>query len=134
MTFEEAIKIVKRRYGLLASYIDARTGKMMTVIKAEPELKAIPALERVAWTEYGISLLASDVIELAVGNVTIKELVQRKNPEIFAAAIALGSQGGRAIAERGPDYFRQLQARRKERKGGRPKSSRSVSENWRKRP
>jgi hypothetical protein len=131
MTFEVAIKIVKRRYGLLTSYIDARTGKMMTVIKAEPELKAIGALERLAWTEYGISLLASDIIELANGNVTIKELVQRKNPEIFAAAIALGSRGGKAIAERGHDYFRQLQAKRKTRKGGRPPSSENqVSEHW----
>ena len=30
-------------------------------------------------------------------------------------------KGGKAIAERGPEYFRQLQAKRKNRKGGRPK-------------
>jgi hypothetical protein len=36
------------------------------------------------------------------------------------AAVALGRKGGKAIAERGPDYFRQLQAKRKDRKGGRP--------------
>jgi len=40
----------------------------------------------------------------------------RKNP----AAVALGRKGGKAIAERGPEYFRQLQAKRKNRKGGRP--------------
>ena len=40
----------------------------------------------------------------------------KKNP----AAVALGRIGGKAIAERGPDYFRQLQAKRKARKGGRP--------------
>ena len=40
----------------------------------------------------------------------------RKNP----AAVTLGRKGGKAIAERGPEYFRQLQAKRKNRKGGRP--------------
>ncbi len=40
----------------------------------------------------------------------------KKNP----AAVALGKMGGRAIAERGPEYFRQLQARRKTHAGGRP--------------
>jgi len=40
----------------------------------------------------------------------------RKDP----AAVALGRKGGKAIAERGPEYFRQLQAKRKNRKGGRP--------------
>jgi hypothetical protein len=41
---------------------------------------------------------------------------QKKNP----AAVALGRMGGRAIAERGPEYFRQLQAKRKTHAGGRP--------------
>jgi len=40
----------------------------------------------------------------------------RKNP----AAVALGKLGGKALARRGAEYFRQLQARRKDRKGGRP--------------
>jgi hypothetical protein len=39
-----------------------------------------------------------------------------KNP----VAVALGRIGGKAIAERGPEYFRELQAKRKARKGGRP--------------
>jgi hypothetical protein len=40
----------------------------------------------------------------------------KKNP----AAVALGRIGGKAIAERGSDYFRGLQAKRKAHKGGRP--------------
>jgi len=40
----------------------------------------------------------------------------KKNP----AAVALGKRGGKAIAQRGPDYFRELQAKRKTRAGGRP--------------
>jgi len=113
MNIEQAMKIVKQRYGILTSYIDARTGKMMTVVKAEPELRAIP---QVPWPEGGIALFYSDIIELATGQVTIMDLVRRKNPEI----IELGRKGGREIAKRGPDYFRKLQAQRKERKGGRP--------------
>jgi hypothetical protein len=118
MNIEEAMEIVKQRYGLLTSYVDARTGKMMAVVKAEPELRAIP---EVPSPEGGIALFYCDVIELAKGRVTIKDLVRRKNPEIFTAA-ELGRKGGRAIARRGPDYFRELQAKRKERKGGRPPS------------
>jgi hypothetical protein len=40
----------------------------------------------------------------------------KKNP----AAVALGRRGGQVIAQRGADYFRELQAKRKIRKGGRP--------------
>ncbi len=40
----------------------------------------------------------------------------KKNP----AAVALGRLGGRAVAERGSEYFRQLQAKRKIHAGGRP--------------
>jgi hypothetical protein len=36
------------------------------------------------------------------------------------AAVALGRKGGKAIAKRGSDYFRQLQSLRKSRCGGRP--------------
>jgi hypothetical protein len=38
-----------------------------------------------------------------------------KNP-----AAALGSKGGQTVAKRGPEYFRELQARRKHKAGGRP--------------
>lgn len=40
-----------------------------------------------------------------------------KNP----AAAWLGSLGGRKTAQRGPDYYRKLQAKRKIHAGGRPK-------------
>lgn len=36
-------------------------------------------------------------------------------------AAALGKKGGKTTAKRGPDYFRQIAAMRKEHKGGRPK-------------
>jgi len=35
-------------------------------------------------------------------------------------AATLGAKGGKATAKRGPDYFRQLAAKRKTFKGGRP--------------
>jgi hypothetical protein len=37
------------------------------------------------------------------------------------AATVLGRKGGASIAKRGPDYFRQLAAKRKTRAGGRPR-------------
>lgn len=36
-------------------------------------------------------------------------------------AVTLGKLGGRKIAERGPEYFRELAARRKTHAGGRPR-------------
>jgi hypothetical protein len=47
-------------------------------------------------------------------------MTPKKNP----AAVALGRKGGKAIAKRGPDYFRKLQAMRKTKGGGRPKKQR----------
>jgi hypothetical protein len=44
---------------------------------------------------------------------------KRKNP----AAVVLGRRGGKKTAERGAKYFRELQARRKLRKGGRPRKA-----------
>ena len=46
-------------------------------------------------------------------------LTQAKMP----AAAALGQRGGTETAKRGPDYFRQLAARRKTFAGGRPRKS-----------
>jgi len=90
----------------------------MTVIKAEPELRAIPEVE--GWkVEWGLSIFCSELVELAEGLVTVRELVKRKHPELFA--VELGRQGGRAIARRGSEYFSKLQALRKQRKGGRPR-------------
>jgi formylmethanofuran dehydrogenase subunit B len=40
-------------------------------------------------------------------------------PDSIISAHA-GKIGGKKTAKRGPEYFRQLQAMRKERKGGRP--------------
>ncbi len=48
-----------------------------------------------------------------------REMTSKKDP----AAVALGRKGGKAVAQRGPEYFRQLQARRKHRKGGRPRKA-----------
>ena len=123
MAIEKAIETVKKRFGLLTAYVDAATGRMMHVIKAEAELRAIP---EVKWPEGGISLSASEVIELARGDVSIRDLVERKNPELFhknPAASELGRKGGKAVSKRGPEYFRQLQAKRKRFGGGRPSKS-----------
>jgi hypothetical protein len=38
-------------------------------------------------------------------------------------AVTLGKLGGQKIAERGPDYFRDLAARRKTHGGGRPRKT-----------
>ena len=38
------------------------------------------------------------------------------------AAVELGRLGGQKTAERGPEYYAEIQAKRKERKGGRPKN------------
>ena len=38
------------------------------------------------------------------------------------AAVELGRRGGQKTAERGPEYYAEIQAKRKERKGGRPKN------------
>ena len=43
---------------------------------------------------------------------------EEKNPH----AVALGKLGGQKVAERGSDYYAEIQAKRKERKGGRPKA------------
>ena len=39
-------------------------------------------------------------------------------PEKDPAAVKLGRKGGKKIAKRGSEYFSQLQAKRKNRKGG----------------
>jgi hypothetical protein len=44
------------------------------------------------------------------------------------ATVKLGRKGGKQIAKRGPEYFWQLQARRKKRKGGRPPKSKKSRE------
>ncbi|HWE52280.1 MAG TPA: hypothetical protein VG273_20970 [Bryobacteraceae bacterium] len=51
-----------------------------------------------------------------------KDLVSRTsvNP-LTAGAAALGAKGGSKTAERGPEYFKQIAAMRKNRRGGRPR-------------
>jgi len=78
MTLDEAVKIVKERYGLLKSYV-AASGKMLYVV-AEPQLRSMPGVK---FPECGIAISAPEVIELASGAITIDGLVKRKNPELF---------------------------------------------------
>jgi hypothetical protein len=49
-------------------------------------------------------------------------MTPKKNP----AAVALGRKGGKAIAKRGSEYFRQLQAMRTTKGGGRPKKAKNT--------
>jgi hypothetical protein len=86
-TLDEALKMVKERYGLLPSYVTG-TGQMMYVVGAEKELRAIRGVKL---PEFGIALLAPEVIELACGTISIEDLSRKKNPELFAggAGIAL---------------------------------------------
>jgi hypothetical protein len=78
MTLDEALVIVRKRYGLLESYVQG--GKMMYVVKAEHELRAMPAVRS---PEHGIALLAPEVIDLASDAITIEGLARKKNPELF---------------------------------------------------
>jgi len=50
----------------------------------------------------------------------MEELLDRETT-VHSSAVALGSEGGRATAKRGPEYFRQISAARKTYRGGRPK-------------
>ena len=81
MMLSEALEIVTGRYGLLPPYV-AASGKMMYVVAAERQLRAIPEVNN---PEGGIAVLAPEVIELASGAITIEALVRRKNPELFSA-------------------------------------------------
>ena len=40
-----------------------------------------------------------------------------------STAVSLGQRGGQKTAERGPEYFRQIAAKRKKHAGGRPKTT-----------
>src|SRR5277367_2540928 len=50
-----------------------------------------------------------------------KDLANRFADPLTAGAAALGAKGGSKTAERGPEYFKQIAAMRKNRKGGRPR-------------
>jgi len=79
MTLDEALKIVKERYELRNAHVTA-AGVMMYVVRADKELRGIP---EVKLPDYGIALLAPEVIELARGAITIEALARSKNPELF---------------------------------------------------
>jgi hypothetical protein len=52
------------------------------------------------------------------------DLISENSKADKSHAAALGRKGGSRIAERGPEYFRQLAAKRKTRAGGRPRKPR----------
>lgn len=82
MTLDEALDVVKGRFGILDTYVSG-TGHMRYVIGAERELRAIPVVKL---PQSGIELLAPEVIELACSRISIEALVRRKNPELFRGA------------------------------------------------
>jgi len=49
-------------------------------------------------------------------------LAKEKDP----AAVKLGRKGGRETAKRGAEYYKRIQAQRKNRKGGRPPKSKKT--------
>src|ERR1700680_4233005 len=49
------------------------------------------------------------------------DLISENSKVEGSHAAALGRKGGARIAERGPDYFRELAAKRRTRGGGRPR-------------
>lgn len=53
--------------------------------------------------------------------IAMETLVALMNQEKPSAAMQLGRLGGSVTAKRGPDYFRELAARRKTHGGGRPR-------------
>jgi uncharacterized protein involved in exopolysaccharide biosynthesis len=50
-----------------------------------------------------------------------KDLANRFADPLKAGAAAMGQKGGSKTAERGPEYYAQIAAMRKNRKGGRPR-------------
>ena len=50
-----------------------------------------------------------------------KDLIQRSSDPVKTGAAAMGARGGSKTAQRGPEYFAQIAAMRKNRKGGRPR-------------
>jgi len=50
-----------------------------------------------------------------------KDLIKRSSDPVKTGAAAMGARGGSKTAQRGPEYFAQIAAMRKNRKGGRPR-------------
>jgi hypothetical protein len=87
-----------------------------------PELESLRNLVLIAQTiisstklPEGRSERATEVLSAALA--LVDDLL--KTP----AAAALGKKGGIKTAERGPDYFREIAAKRKTKGGGRPKKN-----------
>jgi hypothetical protein len=57
---------------------------------------------------------------LALSKDLMKRAASAANP-LKSGAVLLGSKGGSKTAERGPEYFAQIAAMRKNRRGGRPR-------------
>jgi hypothetical protein len=57
-----------------------------------------------------------------------KDLASRFSDPLKAGTAAMGSKDGSKTAERGPEYFRQLAAKRKTRSGGRPRKESDISQ------
>lgn len=55
--------------------------------------------------------------------VSAIERIAKLSRVIAAMPAKLGQKGGRKTAERGPEYFAQIAAMRKEHKGGRPRKT-----------
>jgi uncharacterized protein involved in exopolysaccharide biosynthesis len=65
--------------------------------------------------------LASARESLTAALALSKDLIQRAADPVKAGAAAMGAKGGSKTAQRGPEYFAQIAAMRKNRKGGRPR-------------
>jgi urease gamma subunit len=78
MTLDQAFKIVGAKFGFLDAY--CANGALMHVVAAERELRAMPEVNS---PEQGIAIFTSEVMELARGAITVKELVRRKQPVLF---------------------------------------------------
>jgi hypothetical protein len=69
-----------------------------------------------------LDLTASKRLQYVSGMPRKKQPTPPIEPTKNPAAVELGRRGGEATAKRGSDYFRKIAAKRKQFKGGRPKS------------
>ncbi|MEP6715251.1 MAG: hypothetical protein ABJC09_06735, partial [Terriglobia bacterium] len=67
--------------------------------------------------------MASARESLKAARALSKDLAIRAVDPLKAGAAAMGAKGGSKTAQRGPEYFAQIAAMRKNRKGGRPRKS-----------
>ena len=67
--------------------------------------------------------IASARESLSAALALSKDLANRFADPLKAGAAAMGKKGGTKTAERGAEYFAQISAMRKNRKGGRPRKN-----------